>query len=270
MSSAAPCSFQRPSLLDAMTRNRYVPGRRSGERFCGGRGMLPYELPAGTLKPGPNTVTVRITNNRNDGGFLGPPETMFAQAGETKVPLAGTWRYRVERQSNAGALYAKQGELAAHVALASSPAPTTGTLPEPAVRAAPDVVVRLSVKSGEMLFDKAELTVRPGQLVELVFVNPDEMPHNFVLGQPGSLNSSARPPTIWRAPERGGAEIHAPDSADFLDALVDPGQTCRFSFVRPPRPGEYPYVCTFPGHWCVMNGVLNVSAPQGRGGRGGI
>ena len=171
---------------------------------AGGRGNLPYELPAGTLKPGANTVTVRITNNRNDGGFLGTPETMFAQAGETRIPLAGAWKYRVERQSNAGALYSKPGELAAHVALANSPAPATGTLPEPAVRAAPDVVIRLSVKSGEMQFDKTELTVAPGQLVEIVFTNPDTMQHNFVLGQPDSLAGDRhRPPTISRGRRTG-------------------------------------------------------------------
>jgi azurin len=31
--------------------------------------------------------------------------------------------------------------------------------------------------------------------------------------------------------------------------------------------GEYPYVCTFPGHWRIMNGVLQVVQPAGRGGR---
>ena len=67
------------------------------------------------MKPGPNTITVRIQNNRNDGGFLGAPESMYVDAG-ARAPLAGTWRYRIERQTNAGALYAKPGELAAHVA----------------------------------------------------------------------------------------------------------------------------------------------------------
>ena len=143
----------------------------------------------GTLKNGANVVTVRITNNRNDGGFLGTPDSMFVQAGETRVPLAGAWRYRVERQTNAGALYSKPGELAAHVALASTPASATGTLPETVVRAAPDVVIRLSVTPGEMKFDKTELNVAPGQLVEIVFTNPDTMQHNFLLGQQNSLNA---------------------------------------------------------------------------------
>ncbi len=34
----------------------------------------------------------------------------------TQIAIAGPWKYRVERQSNVGALYTKPGELAAHVA----------------------------------------------------------------------------------------------------------------------------------------------------------
>jgi len=41
-------------------------------------------------------------------------------------------------------------------------------------------------------------------------------------------------------------------------------------FKAPGEAGQYPYVCTFPGHWRIMNGTLNVRAPQGRGGRGGL
>jgi uncharacterized protein len=239
---------------------------------AGGRGNLPYELPTGTLKPGPNTIAVRITNNRNDGGFLGTPDTMFAQAGETRIPLAGTWKYRVERQSNAGALYSKPGELAAHVALADSPGPATGTLPEAAVRAAPDVVIRLSVKSGEMQFDKTELTVAPGQLVEIVFSNPDTMQHNVVVGQPDSLQAIGQAADDLARTPNGPALQYVPQIPQILFStkLVEPGETVTVQFKAPSEPGEYPYVCTFPGHWRVMNGLLNVRAPQGRGGRGGV
>ena len=214
---------------------------------------------------------MRITNNRNDGGFLGTPETMFAQSGETRIPLAGTWKYRVERQSNAGALYSKPGELAAHVALANSPAPATATLPEPALRAAPDVVVRLSVKSGEMQFDKTELTVAPGQLVEIVFTNPDAMQHNFVLGQPDSLKAIGQAADDLARTPNGPAQQYVPQIQQILFStkLVEPGETVTVQFKAPTEPGQYPYVCTFPGHWRVMNGLLNVRAPQGRGGRGG-
>ena len=239
-----------------------------------GRGNVPplYEVPAGTLKAGANTITVRITNNRNDGGFLGTPDSMFVQSGETRVPLAGAWSYRVERQTNAGALYSKPGELAAHLALANSPASTGATLAEPAVRSAPDVVIKLSVTSGQMQFDKTELTVAPGQLVELVITNPDTMQHNFVLGLQGSLQTiGAAADELARTPN-GPAQQYVPQVQQvlFSTKLIEPGETVTVQFKAPADTGQYPYVCTFPGHWRIMNGVLNVKAAQGRGGRGGV
>jgi azurin len=198
---------------------------------------------------------------------------MFVQAGETRLPLAGAWKYRVERQTNAGALYSKAGELAAHVAYAAAPADTTGTLPEPVVKAAPDVVIRLTVTPGEMKFDKSELTVAPGQLVEIVFTNPDTMQHNFVLGVPSSLQIlGAAADELARTPN-GPAMQYVPQIPQvlFYTKLVEPGETVTVQFKAPSQPDDYPYVCTFPGHWRVMNGVLHVQAPQGRGrgGRGG-
>ena len=245
-------------------------GRGAAGPPGGGRGNLPYELPAGTLKSGTNTITVRITNNRNEGGFLGTPETMFLQSGETRTPLAGTWRYRVERQTNAGALYGKPGELAAHVAFAAAPAPAGGTLPEPVVKAAPDVVIRLTVIPGEMKFDKTELSVAPGQLVEISFTNPDAMQHNFVLGVPDSLKIIGPAADELAKTPAGVAEQYVPKIPQviFYTKLVEPGETLTVQFKAPAQAGQYPYVCTFPGHWRIMNGILNVVQPQGRG-RGG-
>jgi azurin len=248
-------------------------GGRGAAPAGGGRGNAPpsYELPAGTLKNGANTITVRITNNRNDGGFIGTAESMFVQAGDARIPIAGPWRYRVERQTNAGALYAKPGELAAHVALASMPASATGTLPESVVRAAPDVVIRLTVTPGEMKFDKTELNVAPGQLVEIVFTNPDTMQHNFVVGQQNSLNAIGTAADDLARTPNGPSQQYVPQIPQivFSTKLVEPGETVTVQFKAPAEAGQYPYVCTFPGHWRVMNGVLNVRAPQGRG-RGGL
>ncbi len=231
-----------------------------------------YELPAGTIRAGQNTVTVRIQNNRNDGGFLGAPESMYVEAPGGRTPLAGTWKYRVERQTNAGALYARPGELAAHVAFTAEGGEAAAALPPPAAQA-PDVVLRLSVIPGQMKFDKTELTVAPGQLVEIVYSNPDLLQHNFVLGQTGSL------PQIGQASDRlassptGLAQQYVPDMPQILFStkLLEPGQTVTFQFRAPATAGQYPYVCTFPSHWQMMNGVLHVVSPQpGQpgGGRG--
>jgi azurin len=224
------------------------------------------------MHAGANTVTVRIQNNRNDGGFLGTPDSMFVDSGTSKAPLAGTWKYRIERQTNAGALYSKPGELAAHVAFtaAGGVAGAAGAgLPKIAA-AAPDIVLRLSVVPGEMRFDNTQLTVAPGQTVEIVYVNPDGMQHNFVLGAQGSLDAIGTAADIVARSPNGLAQQYVPDSQAvlFSTKLLEPGQTMTFQFKAPTEPGKYPYVCTFPAHWKTMNGTLNVVAPAGRG-RGG-
>jgi azurin len=138
------------------------------------------------------------------------------------------------------------------------------------VKQAPDVTFRLSAAAGEMKFDKTELTVAPGQLVEIIFTNPDAMQHNFVLGAPASLQViGAASDELARSPS-GVAQQYVPQIPQviFYTKLVEPGETLTVQFRAPSQAGDYPYVCTFPGHWRIMNGLLHVQAPQGRG-RGG-
>jgi hypothetical protein len=51
-----------------------------------------------------------------------------------------------------------------------------------------------------------------------------------------------------------------PDSPLVLHAtkLVKEGETDRLGFNAPKDPGEYVFVCTFPGHWVRMYGVMLV------------
>ncbi|MCC6988003.1 MAG: ThuA domain-containing protein, partial [Acidobacteria bacterium] len=118
-------------------------GGRAG--FAGrGNAQGEFEIPAGTLRAGENVLTVRIQNNRNEGGFLAPTgDGMFMQVGSARVPLDGAWQYRVERQTNAGPMYAGPADLAAHVAftkaggVASASAAITGPLLPTGAPAAP-------------------------------------------------------------------------------------------------------------------------------------
>jgi uncharacterized protein len=237
----------------------------------GGRPAPPvYGLPERLVRQGTNTITVRIRNIRRDGGFLGAPEDMFIRAGDQRVSLAGTWQYRVERQTNAAALYSQPGELAAHVAAASAaPAGETGLgVLEPAAPAKPDIVLTLGVIPHELKFDRSELHVEAAQVVQLTFSNADVMPHNFLLGATGSLEVIGAAADAMMATPDGLAQQYVPAIPQvlFATALLDPGQTVTVQFTAPEEPGTYPYVCTFPGHWRVMNGVLRV-APRQRPGQ---
>jgi hypothetical protein len=56
------------------------------------------------------------------------------------------------------------------------------------------------------------------------------------------------------------ARAFVPDSPLVLHAtkLVKEGDSERLGFTAPNAPGEYIYVCTFPGHWVRMYGVMLV------------
>ena len=228
---------------------------------------LTFDVAKGVVKPGANTITVQVTNQRAEGGFIGTAAEMYLKAGERRLPLAGTWKYRVERSSNTGTLYARPGELAAHVAFVAGGG-TAGAAGAalPVVASVPDVVIQLSVVPNEMKYATTEITVQPGQLVEIVLSNPDQMPHNFVLGATGSLQAIGAAADQFAQTAGAAGQDYAPDMAQILfkARMVGPGESVAFQFRAPTTPGAYPYLCTYPNHWRIMNGVLNVAA----GGRG--
>ena len=61
------------------------------------------------------------------------------------------------------------------------------------------------------------------------------------------------------ADPQGFAKHFVPDDKRVLwsTKLLQPGQTAELSFIAP-KPGAYPYICTFPLHWKLMNGVMQV------------
>jgi putative heme-binding domain-containing protein len=110
----------------------------------------------------------------------------------------------------------------------------------------------------QMLYDLPEFWVEAGKPVAIVFQNNDLMPHNMVIAIPGALAS------VGEAAERmvgGEARGHIPETDEILwhTGLLKPGESERLTFVAPDDPGDRPYLCTYPGHWRVMNGVMHVT-----------
>ncbi len=121
-------------------------------------------------------------------------------------------------------------------------------------------VLRLATVPDQMLFDKERLVVKAGKPVEVLFENNDLMPHNFVVAQPGSLEEVGTLAEA-QATQPGAAERHyVPTTPKVLHAsrLLQPRDVQRLAFTAPAKPGVYPYVCTYPGHWRRMFGALYV------------
>lgn len=56
-----------------------------------------YAIPAGILKAGENSIAVRVEDTGGDGGIYGEGQSLSLTIGNNKIPLAGMWRYRVEK-----------------------------------------------------------------------------------------------------------------------------------------------------------------------------
>lgn len=117
-----------------------------------------------------------------------------------------------------------------------------------------------------MKYDTPEFTIAPGAKIRLTLINEDEMPHNFVLTKPADDKGMALAQTAWALGEKGTEKHWIPTDARVLAATktVMPHAKEELVFDAPKEPGSYPYVCTFPGHAMVMNGVMHVAAGGGK------
>lgn len=127
------------------------------------------------------------------------------------------------------------------------------------VFAGPVLKLKLAIKGNEMSYDKVKLSAKAGQKIELEFKNTVSkdtgLQHNFILTQPGKDAELANAGII-----AGPGKGYIPESADILakTKLLNPGESDKIEFTAPSKPGEYPYICTFPGHYPMMKGIFTV------------
>jgi len=146
--------------------------------------------------------------------------------------------------------------------IAAAPVAAATAVASPAPAAAAGVpVLEVTLKpdtANPLAFDTKTISAKAGQKVRLTFNNTHPtlpQPHNFVLGKPGvgkdkMLGLAMAAMTLVN-------KGYIPDSADILahTKLLQPGQSETIEFTLPAA-GEYHYICTFPGHGAIMNGVI--------------
>ncbi|WP_020567939.1 plastocyanin/azurin family copper-binding protein [Neolewinella persica] len=109
-----------------------------------------------------------------------------------------------------------------------------------------------------MKFKQTFITVKAGQNVRLTFRNPDDMQHNFV------LTSGKKGDVVGKAADglglKGLASGYIPEIDEVLvhTGLIEPEESDVIYFTTPSKPGLYEFVCTVPGHYMSMRGVLQV------------
>ena len=121
-------------------------------------------------------------------------------------------------------------------------------------------IVPLRAVYEQMRFDQERIVVETGKPVIITLQNDDAMPHNLAILRPGTLKEIGTAAERMAPMPDAQGRLYVPDSPDVLHAtrLVPPGQKLQLSFNAPAQPDDYPYVCTFPGHWLRMSGILKV------------
>lgn len=123
-----------------------------------------------------------------------------------------------------------------------------------------EVTVKIGVIPGALKFDTARFEVIAGSTLNLEFNNNGLMQHNLVLVRPGHTDNIVNAAMGLGA---NGQKLNwVPDSRAVFafTPLVDAGKQFTLKFLTPAQPGDYPYVCTFPGHGLIMRGVMVVKA----------
>ena len=123
-------------------------------------------------------------------------------------------------------------------------------------------VIAIGTVVERMIYDKEIIIVQAGKPVEFRFANTDNMPHNFAIVQPGALEEIGvlAEATARDADAKDRHFVPKSDKVLLSSRLLEPGQVQALSFEVPQKPGIYPYVCTYPGHWRRMYGALYVVA----------
>ena len=122
----------------------------------------------------------------------------------------------------------------------------------------PDATITIGTQPG-LRYDLGEFAIPAGARVELAFRNDDDMLHNLLVVLPGTADRVAM--EAIQLGLEGAERGYVPESDDVLfhTALLQPGTSETIYFTAPTQPGEYTFVCTFPGHAMTMRGTMRVT-----------
>ena len=96
----------------------------------------------------------------------------------------------------------------------------------------------------------------------IIFENPDVMPHNLVIVQPGArtrVGTAAMTMLPETKDSRGRAYVPETDDVIAATRTLEAGQTESLRVPAIRTEGVYEFVCTFPGHWTLMYGQVVVT-----------
>jgi azurin len=105
------------------------------------------------------------------------------------------------------------------------------------------------------------ITAKAGTTIQIVLQNPDFMQHNLVVIKPKTMEKVGAAADLLAQDPNGAKMQYIPKMPEVIAAtpLINPAGKFTLTIKVPAITGDYPYICTFPGHWRIMNGVMRVT-----------
>lgn len=125
-----------------------------------------------------------------------------------------------------------------------------------------ETTIILEIVPEMMKFDQDTFKVKAGDEIILEIDNLDGMEHNLLIAKPGTLEKVGAAADAMLRDPKASEKFYIPEIPEvlFSTEMIGPQELYTLTFTAPTTPGKYPFVCTFPGHWRMMNGIMIVES----------
>lgn len=122
------------------------------------------------------------------------------------------------------------------------------------------ISITIQPDGDNMMYAEETITVTAGAEVTLIMENTATAPamiHNIVVLTTNSDEDANR---VGMAAIAAMETDYIPEDDAILayTPMANPGETVEVTFTAPSEPGNYRFICTYPGHFGTMQGVLIV------------
>lgn len=128
-----------------------------------------------------------------------------------------------------------------------------------------DVAVIAIEADDLMRFSTNQFSVRPGQMVRLTLTHIGSLPaqamgHNVVILKAGddALDFGTDVGVHGGSADNNFVPNELRDRVVAFTKMIGGGESATVEFQAPSEPGEHPFLCSFPGHFVQMTGVMRV------------
>jgi len=119
----------------------------------------------------------------------------------------------------------------------------------------------ITVKTiSSLKYDTKLITAKPKEAIALTMINEDEYPHNLVIVKTDAKQKVGEASFNFVSNPKSLELNYTPLMKEVLQVVpvIEKGKKVTIYFRAPKAKGDYPFICTFPGHWQIMQGIFRV------------